>query len=454
MSQYKIDAEVVLRLAAGRWDEILSNLAPALKRAIEVAPRHCECPIHGGSDGFRFFRDFKKTGQCICNTCGAFDGLHILMKVNGWNFFTALKAVSDYLNAPEGIDPASQIESMDGKVLFVGTSTLRSGNQCFCVKLRLENGQTKNCWGNDLKRACTEAGIQIGDNVRISRLGTKSYTYKGKEYKKVLWAAQKTASDVELAEQARISEEETARRESSITAKWEKAAVIKPSSLVQAPLSTYLKSRGIYPDSPEILHNCRFLANEPYFDDEGKLIGRFPCMVCAVRNAAGELVTLHRTYLTSEGQKIGFGPAKKLMPVPTGRSINGAAIRFGSIGRDGILCLAEGVETALSVQKATGYPCMACVSAQGLANASVPAGTKVVFIFADNDHSETGQRAALRLREKLLSESIPAVVFLPGNDVLTVSDKGTDWNDVLRQYGDKGFPFYRGSYALTASSAA
>ena len=65
MSQYKIDAEVVLRLANGRWDEILSNLAPALRPAIDAAPRHCECPLHGGSDGFRFFRDFKKTGPSL-----------------------------------------------------------------------------------------------------------------------------------------------------------------------------------------------------------------------------------------------------------------------------------------------------------------------------------------------------------------------------------------------------
>lgn len=109
------------------------------------------------------------------------------------------------------------------------------------------------------------------------------------------------------------------------------------------------------------------------------------------------------------------------------------------------MCLAEGIETALSVQKATGYPCMACVSAQGLVNTKLPTGTKVVFIFADNDFSETGQRAAERLRGKLLSEGIPSVIFLPGKDVLTISAKGTDWNDVLRQYGEKGFPFHRAS---------
>lgn len=441
---YKIDAEVVLRLATGRWDEILGALAPSLRKAIEVAPRHCECPIHGGSDGFRFFRDFKQTGQCICNSCGAFDGLHILMKVNGWNFFTALKAVSDFLNAPEGIDPASRIENVDGKVLFIGTSTLRSGNQCFCLKLRLENGQTKSCWGNDLKRACVDAGLKIGDNARISRLGTKTFTYKGKEYKKVLWSAQKTASDEELAEMARASEEEASRRESSIVSKWEKAEVANPASARQAPFWSYLESRGITPAASD-LQNCRFIANEPYYDDSGKLLGRYPCMVCAIRDVLGNLVTLHRTYLTTQGQKVGFGPAKKLMPVPKGRTVNGASIRFGKIGRDGIVCLAEGVETALSVQQATGYPCFACVSAQGMAAATIPSDAKVVFIFADKDRSNTGQKAACSLKTRLLNDGIPSVIFLPGNDVLTVSTKGTDWNDVLRQYGEKGFPFYRGS---------
>ena len=168
-------------------------------------------------------------------------------------------------------------------------------------------------------------------------------------------------------------------------------------------------------------------------------------MVCAIRDVLGNLVTLHRTYLTTQGQKVGFGPAKKLMPVPKGRTVNGASIRFGKIGRDGIVCLAEGVETALSVQQATGYPCFACVSAQGMAAATIPSDARVVFIFADNDRSNTGQKAACSLKTRLLNDGIPSVIFLPGNDVLTVSTKGTDWNDVLRQYGEKGFPFYRGS---------
>lgn len=53
MSQYKIDAEVVLKAASGRWDEVLSSLAPALRPALKAAPNHVACPIHGGENGFR-----------------------------------------------------------------------------------------------------------------------------------------------------------------------------------------------------------------------------------------------------------------------------------------------------------------------------------------------------------------------------------------------------------------
>ena len=47
MSNYKIDCETVMRAAKGRWDEILSHLAPVLQPALEAAPKHVTCPILG-----------------------------------------------------------------------------------------------------------------------------------------------------------------------------------------------------------------------------------------------------------------------------------------------------------------------------------------------------------------------------------------------------------------------
>lgn len=444
MSQYKIDAEVVLRAARGRWDEILACNAPALQEALKAAPNHVACPIHGGSDGFRFFKDYKVNGNCICNSCGAFDGLHILMAVNGWNFFTALKAVNNYLQIPEGVTVDENCETIEGKVLEIGMSKLKSGTECFALKLRLENGREKGCWGSDLKRACSEAEIAVGDNVRVTKLGTKTFLYKGKNCRKTLWAVRKTASDAELAEREKKAHEECERRIASIAAKWDAAKLVEPKDPAQKPLISYLTSRGIFPADLSVLENVRFSPAELYFDDKGIAVGRFPAMVCAVRDKDGKLITLHRTFLTREGRKIAFGTPKKLMPVPSGQTVAGSFISLGEADKTGIMCAAEGVETALSVVCATGYPCLSAVSAQGLMSLKLPESVRVLFVFADRDKSLTGQKAAERLRAKLTESGLPCVVMLPPEDTLTLSEKGVDWNDVIRLRGPSVFPFRKG----------
>lgn len=440
--QFKIDAEVVMRVAEGRWDEILRALAPGLHQALDAAPKHVVCPIHGGENGFRFFKDYSKNGGCICNTCGSFDGLHILMEVNHWSFFTALKAVNDFLRVPEGIAPETVGETVDGKVVFLGMGTLRSGSTCFSIKLKLENGREKSFWGSDLKRAAGEAGIAPDNNVRISRLGTKTFQWKGKEVKKTLWSVKKLPSDAERENEARSAQEEAARRSISIASKWDAAQILNPQLPSQRPLMMYLRMRSILPDNFAHLRNIRFSPSETYVDSNGEIAGKYPCMISAVRDASGELVTLHRTYLTPRGTKIDFGPAKKLMALPAGKTINGASIQFGPIGKDGILCVAEGVETALSVVKATGYPCASTISANGMSAYVPPRGVKAVFIFADKDKSLTGQNAADALRRRLLEKGIPAVICLP-NEADLFGEKGVDWNDVLRLRGQYAFPFHR-----------
>jgi len=446
MSQYKIDAEVVLKAASGRWDEVLSSLAPALRPALKAAPNHVACPIHGGENGFRFFKDYRVSGSCICNTCGAFDGIHILMAVNSWNFFTALKAVNDFLRVPEGISPESQIETIDGKVTFIGMSKLKSGSSCFNVVLNLQDGTERRLWGKDLQRACAESELAVGDNARLSLLGTRTFTYKGRECQQKLWSARKMPSDRELEEKTQKASDEALRRANAINDKWISANPVRSYEASQKPLLTYLANRGITPArGSRILRNMRFLPAETYVDEHGKTVGKYPCMVCAVRNVEGKLITLHRTYLTQDGVKLaGYGPAKKLMALPEGETINGAFISFGEVNKeDGILCIAEGVETALSVAVATGYPCVSSISAHGMTAVELPKVVKAVFIFADRDKSQTGQNAAIKLRDRLLESRIPSVICLPSPDMLVLNEKGVDWNDVIRLRGPSAFPFYR-----------
>ena len=96
--------------ASGRWISILHALAPQLSQACEHLGQHVPCPVHGGTDGFRLFKDVEQTGGGICNTCGAFaDGFALLEWVTGWTFPEAKDAVKHFLGIGEGYNPPKRI---------------------------------------------------------------------------------------------------------------------------------------------------------------------------------------------------------------------------------------------------------------------------------------------------------------------------------------------------------
>jgi putative DNA primase/helicase len=96
-------AATVRDRARGQWIWILGRLAPTLERALARPGRHVPCPVHGGRDGFRVFRDCADTGGGICNTCGSrSDGFALLMWANDWGFRETLEAVARDLRLDTG----------------------------------------------------------------------------------------------------------------------------------------------------------------------------------------------------------------------------------------------------------------------------------------------------------------------------------------------------------------
>lgn len=94
--QNKSDA--VKHAAQGRWLEILHVIAPDLDNAIKRCPHHVPCPVHGGKDGFRLFKDANLTGGGISNADGAkSNGFELLMWLFDCDFKTVLNDVADYL---------------------------------------------------------------------------------------------------------------------------------------------------------------------------------------------------------------------------------------------------------------------------------------------------------------------------------------------------------------------
>ena len=98
--EYEYETQQVKEDARGRWERVLFALAPQLKAALERTGKHVPCPVHGGRDGFRLFRDVADTGGGICNTCGSFaNGFALLMWINGWDFGQTIREVAEQVGS-------------------------------------------------------------------------------------------------------------------------------------------------------------------------------------------------------------------------------------------------------------------------------------------------------------------------------------------------------------------
>jgi putative DNA primase/helicase len=145
--------------------------------------------------------------------------------------------------------------------------------------------------------------------------------------------------------------------------------------------------------------------------------GTFPVMLAVMRYPDGRIASLHRTFLTSDGEKAPVSAPKMFMP---GRPLNTSAVRLGPAGP--ALGISEGIETALAASRRFGVSVWAAGNAVLLEHWVPADGVTHVLIAADNDTSFTGQTAAFSLARRLTREGYIVEVNIPNE-----ADK--DWAD-------------------------
>jgi len=165
----------------------------------------------------------------------------------------------------------------------------------------------------------------------------------------------------------------------------------------------YLKSRGLK-SSPFLMEH----AGLKYYHHNGDLLGVYPAMVSPLRNKNG-IVTLHVTYLTSDGEKAPVTNVKKLL-TPVGDMAGASIVLTKQYEHLGI---AEGIETALAVMELHNMPCWAAANAGLLEKFLPPEGTTQVTIYSDNDSNFAGQRSAYILANSLSKKGIKVDVVIP-----------------------------------------
>lgn len=144
-----------------------------------------------------------------------------------------------------------------------------------------------------------------------------------------------------------------------------------------------------------------------------------PAMIAAITEWPSSKITgVHRTYIKPDGSaKVDVEPNKMIL----GKA-NGGAVRLASLGKK--LAIAEGIETALSVQLVTGIPTWAALSATFMENIILPPPDQVPEVIIAADHDMAGIHAADRLAARLLSTGYQVEIIKP-------EQKGWDFNDVL-----------------------
>ena len=173
-------------------------------------------------------------------------------------------------------------------------------------------------------------------------------------------------------------------------------------------VETYLAARGITIPMPPSIRYHPNLKHGPTGVD-------LPAMVAAVQGPDRTITGIHRTFLTMDGSKKAPVSQNKMMLGKCG----GGAVRLAAV--EDRLALAEGIETALSVQQATEIPTWATLSTSGVKAVTLPPDVSEVFICADGD--DPGERAAQDAAQRFVREGRTVRIARP--------PEGCDFADVL-----------------------
>lgn len=189
-------------------------------------------------------------------------------------------------------------------------------------------------------------------------------------------------------------------------------------------IATYLHHRGLSVPVPKYLG---LVSSERYRDEYDDLL--LPVMTGFFQAPDGSVVGVHRTFLDPNGPgKADVETPKRFSRALFPGALRGAAIRLRD--HNGILGLAEGIETAEAIFQATGRATWATGSAGGMETFVPPPGVKLVGIWADHDRHLVGQRAAYKLAARLLDAGLRVLVMVP-------PEVDIDWLDVLNVGGVK-----------------
>jgi putative DNA primase/helicase len=187
------------------------------------------------------------------------------------------------------------------------------------------------------------------------------------------------------------------------------------------PVELYLRGRlpglGAIPSEIRLHPSLKYWERGAGPQEPAICRGAFPAMIMRGFDADGNVVQVHKTYLTAAGTK---APVESPKKTEIGVGSNRFAVRLGMPSGD-TLGVCEGIETALAASILDGIVVWPCHSSSILANFVLPTELrgqiKRLVIYADSDPVKAGRKAgseaAAQLAQRSKQERLRTLIVRP-----------------------------------------
>ena len=262
------------------------------------------------------------------------------------------------------------------------------------------NGPCPFCGGTDRFRwakkngglwvcnQCTGGSYANGFRMLMEHMGYASFREAADHVRSHFGAGaqiQAIAREARVARTNGLSPDQAQRNLQRIQRFWSEAREITAGD----PVSRYLSNRVPGLDVKPLM--LRYHPGLEYWsppETEGGRpvsLGKYPAMLALAQDARGEVVQLHKTFLTMDGHKAAVPLAKK---TDYGLGISSFAIRMMQPVGD-TLAVCEGIETGLAAAMLRRVPVWPCLNGPAMAQFELPQDLKAqirrLVIFADHD---------------------------------------------------------------------
>lgn len=268
------------------------------------------------------------------------------------------------------------------------------------------NGPCPFCGGTDRYRwskkhggtwvcsQCTESRYASGFRMLMEHMGYQSFREAADHVRSHFGAREHIDAIARTASHhssAGMSQQDIDRNRARMLRFWEEAQEVTPGD----PVHRYMQNRcpGMSLEVFSIRHHpgLEYWAPPESDGQRPKLLGRYPAMLGYAQNADGDLVQLHKTYLTPQGLKADVPLPKK---TDYGVGENSFAVRMMPVHGD-TLGVCEGIETAWGAAMLREIPVWPCLNGPALAKFVLPeylrSTVSRLVIFADHDELKRGR---------------------------------------------------------------